>query len=310
MEIRPYMGLIMYTVRDDVGLAYSLQALGVPYLTKPASRTGLGEAVKKAANKAARIQVSGPTRLLIAEDTGSVRDILRRQLEKVGVEADFVDDGRQAWEALATQKYGILITDLHMPHIDGYELVKRIRERESDSTEHFPVILLTADVQLAQRDAYSRYGFDECLLKPVSLGQFRRLLIRWGLLSENTPLEQKTAAAAKTAAAPAISLEAVMTQMGALDESAIDMIRMFTDMTRPLIGQINTAFKNRNIYELKEAAHSLKGGARSACCNILGDLAAQLQDNADKSSSTEKLIQDINAEFERVCAEAKNLTAA
>jgi PleD family two-component response regulator len=83
---------------------------------------GLGEAVKSASSKASHINIEGPTRLLIAEDTISVQEILKRQLQKVGVEADFVENGRQALEALETGKYGILVTDLHMPGIDGYGL--------------------------------------------------------------------------------------------------------------------------------------------------------------------------------------------
>ncbi|MEZ5919407.1 MAG: response regulator [Alphaproteobacteria bacterium] len=158
MALRPGMGLIMYTVREDAGLSHSLRALGVTYLTKPASRIGLGEAVRDAASKSVHIAEDGPKRLLIAEDTDSVRDVLARQLEKTGVEADFVCDGKEALKALATGKYGILITDLHMPETDGYALVDAIRAREQKSGTHFPVIALTADVQMAQRETYMRYG--------------------------------------------------------------------------------------------------------------------------------------------------------
>ena len=186
MELRPFMGLMMYTVRDDVGLQHSLQSLGVRYIAKPASRIGLGEAVAEAAIKSSRIEISGPTRLLIAEDTASVRDLLKRQLTTLGADADFVENGREALAALATGKYGILFTDLHMPEMDGYALIEAIREQEKSGDRHLPAIVLTADVQMAQRQVYLGYGFDECLLKPVSLGHFRRLLIRWGLLNEKS----------------------------------------------------------------------------------------------------------------------------
>ncbi|HRQ60211.1 MAG TPA: response regulator, partial [Alphaproteobacteria bacterium] len=183
MKVRPNMGMVMYTVRDDVGLAHSLQALGATFLTKPASRAGLGEAVKNAASKVAGLSIDGPRRLLIAEDTQSVRDVLARQLEKVGMEADFAVDGREALEMLKSGKYGILFTDLHMPDIDGYQVVSTIRTEEKTSgSTRFPVIVLTADVQMAQRETYMSHGFDECLLKPVSLGQLSRLLVHWGLI--------------------------------------------------------------------------------------------------------------------------------
>lgn len=317
VKIRPNMGLVMYTVRDDVGLSHSLQALGVTYLTKPASRIGLGEAVRDAANKLERMEIEGPTKLLIAEDTESVRDILKRQLDKLGVDASFVENGKQALEALNTGQYGILITDLHMPEMDGYALVDHIRKKESlDGFTHFPVIVLTADVQMSQREAYMKQGFDECLLKPVSLGQFKRLLIRWGLLSEDaldedeeelqTPAEKSGRDDGKP---PAIDREAMIAQMGAFDDSTIEMLGMFIEMTKPQIDKIEAALAAHDHKDLKELGHSLKGAARSACCPVLGDLAAKLQDDAAAKQDVSALVAEIAEEFKRVEKEVGALKA-
>ena len=334
MEIRPFMGLIMYTVRDDIGLQHSLNALGVKYLTKPASRLGLGDAVKDAARKIVKVNIDGPTRLLIAEDTESVRDVLRRQLDKLGVAADFVENGAQAITALDSGQYGILFTDLHMPDMDGYDVIAEIRRMETERDAmgqpktHFPVVVLTADVQMAQRQTYLSHGFDECLLKPVSLGQFRRLLIRWGLLDdadiyhdpeethgdaqrEENKLQQDTQQKADNALPPAIDLEAMVAQMGAVDEGSIEMLHMFVDMTVPLIENIRKALDHDDFHALCEAAHSLKGGARSACCNVLGNIAAQLQDDArDRKENCGALVTQIEEEFERVRQTVKQLKAA
>ncbi len=307
MNIRPQMGLIMYTVRDDVGLQHSLQALGVTYLTKPASRAGLGEAIRNASIKSARINIEGPTRLLIAEDTPSVQEILKRQLQKVGVEADFVENGREALGALETGKYGILITDLHMPEIDGYSLVKTLRDREKGSKVHFPVIALTADVQMAQRDTYLRHGFDECLLKPVSMGQFKRLLIRWGLLHETQADDTLAPKTLPVSSASAVDKNAMREVMGAFDGNAIEMLHMFVEMTAPLIGRIRKAQENNDFHDLAEAAHSLKGAARSACCNILGDLAAHLQEDSEKKKPSPRTVEEIIQEFSRAEREIKTL---
>lgn len=317
MQIRPYMGLIMYTVRDDVGLQHSLQALGAKYLAKPASRAGLGEAVETAASKVKRMAIEGPSRLLIAEDTDSVRYVLGKQLEKLGVEHDFVENGRLALEALETGKYGLLITDLHMPEVDGYGVVENIRSQEDEDT-HFPVIVLTADVQMAQRDTYLSHGFDECLLKPVSMGQFRGLLIRWGLLGDEINEEQPPESTAVDVAAtektsglpPAVDVDAMKEQMGAFDEGAIEMLHMFVEMTVPLIEKIKAAKDAGDFHDLMEGAHSLKGAARSACCSVLGDLASELQDNSEQQKDSGDLVDKIEKEFERVGVEVKTLKPA
>jgi len=323
MDVRPSMGLLMYTVRDDYGLQHSLRAMGATYLTKPASRAGLGEAVKDAAKKDSTVQITGPRRLLIAEDTETVRDILRRQLSMFNVEADFVENGLLAYNTLKEGRHGILISDLHMPEMDGYGLIHKIREEEEEKGDgtHFPVIVLTADVQMAQRQSYLSEGFDECLLKPVSLGQLRQLLIRWGILKEDdairaieqsipkTPDDGLPALpAAKDGKPPAIDLKAMAEQMGAVNADTVEMIEMFADMTQELIDEIRAAFDAGDAHRLEEAGHSLKGSARSACCMVLGDIAAQLQDDAKHIEKCEHLVTGIEEEFKRVVAATKELS--
>lgn len=312
MERRPFMGLIMYTVRDDAGLQHTLQSLGVPYLPKPASRLGLGEAVKDAAAKMAGIEIDGPTRLLIAEDTASVRDVLQRQLKILGVEADFAEDGKSALDAIRSGAYGILFTDLHMPELDGYSVVNAIRADDEILGRHFPIIALTADVQMAQRQVYMSHGFDECLLKPVSLGHFRRLLIRWGLLKDEAMEEEPGggAAAPQDAGADrAIDRQAVIAQMGAFDDNTIEMLQMFVEMSEPLIRTIRTTHDARDSHALAEAAHSLKGAARSACANRLGNVAALLQDTAEANGETGMLVENAETEFAAVKQEVAALQA-
>lgn len=311
MNLRPSMGLIMYTVRDDIGLQHSLQSLGVTYLSKPASRLGLGTVVKDATRKQTRLSADGIVRLLIAEDNDTVREVLRRQLEKLDVAADFVTNGREALEALDKIDYSILFTDLHMPEIDGYDLVRTLREREDKlghNGEHLPIVVLTADVQMAQRQVYLAEGFDECLLKPVSLGQMRRLLMRWGLLPDKAPTAEPVAATIETQRQDtAVNLTMLMEQMGMDREGAVEILGMFVEMTAPLIDQIQKDNLERNFSSLGESAHSLKGAAKSACCQQLGDLASRLQDESGNHKSNDKLVARIVDEFHAVERAIKEL---
>jgi signal transduction histidine kinase/DNA-binding response OmpR family regulator len=336
MEVRPFMGMIMYTVRDDVGMQYALQGLGAAYLSKPASRLGLGNAVLDAAVHSVQIETDAPRRLLIAEDTESVRDVLQRQLDKIGIEADFVTNGKEAIEALDTGKYNILLTDLHMPEMDGYELVGEIRRREAEAqsmqkdsespnseSSRLPVIALTADVQMAKRQTYLSNGFDECMLKPASLNQFRQLLIRWGLLdssninkakdkkdneaTEEVEITVETGTKNKDKRPPAIDLGKVKEQMGDLDEDTIEMLNLFIEMTEPQLEKFKTAIDEKNHKNLYELAHSLKGASRSAGCTVLGNIASQIQENSAHEIDCDYLVNDVYKEFERAKEAIKEL---
>jgi len=313
MHVRPNMGMVMYTVRDDIGLSHSLRALGATFLTKPASRAGLGGAVRDVASQADQLDIDGPRRLLIAEDTEGVREVLSRQLAKLDIEYDFAFDGAAALEAYNTGEYGLLITDLHMPKVDGYEVVKTIRESEEGSDKHFPVIVLTADVQMAQRNAYLDHGFDECLLKPVSLGQFKQLLMRWGLADKAV---EEPASAPKIEMnsdiqdeAPAIDQAAMIEQMGDFGANEIKMLGMFIGMTQSVMDQIIEANRDGDLNALAEAAHSLKGAALSACAMILGEIAGEIQDAAEAQKDCSDNVEKLIVEYARVGDEIQSLQA-
>ncbi|TNE31958.1 MAG: response regulator [Alphaproteobacteria bacterium] len=310
-EIRPFTGIVIYTARDDAGLQHSARALGATYLGKPASRLGLGEAVRAAARNAAEYISQRPHRILVAEDNPSVRDVLERQFVHLGISADFAENGIDAMNKLSEQDYGLLLTDLHMPEMDGYTLVARLRAIEEDENrttldDRMPVIALTADVQLSRRQVYLSRGFDECLLKPISLGQMRRLLIRWGLLreQEDSAEEQEQNTPETTHDNSPIDAEAAKELLGGFDTAAItEMLGFFVEMTAPLVNSLEKAHQDQDLVRLEEDAHSLKGAAHSACCTALGQAAAKIETLLQKGENTS--LDDIcrvKDEFDRIKA--------
>lgn len=317
-KARPFMGLILYTVHDDYGIQQICKFLGGKYLPKPASRLGLGEAVKSAAIQTDRFDFDGPKRLIVCEDNKTVQDVVRRQLKNLGVEADFADNGQIGWDIIKKGEHGILITDLHMPEMDGYGLVKEIRNAEKETGHHMPIIAMTADVQLAHQQSYLKHGFDECLLKPVSLGQIKQLLVRWGVLSETeqetnaseTPVSAETQSSSESDQnTPIIDPQMVEDQIGTFDESALEMIQMFVDMTKGQMDDITQSYAKGDMKELYGIAHSLKGGARSACCPRLGDVAEQIQSDAHGGDVEQDLIDQAMQEFAAISIEIERLKA-
>ena len=302
----PFMGSLMYTAREDSGLKNSLQSLGIPYLGKPASRKGLGEAVQSVANKITHMtRDSVSSRVLIADDTASIRDLLARQISLLGIDADIVSDGLELLSALEEKEYGLVITDLHMPELDGYGVIEAIKQRGIT----IPVVVLTADIQLVDRDVYSKYGFEECLLKPVSLAHFKRLLMRWGILTVDDKEKSRNTVVVEQDDHDAIDLKALEQQLGTIDEMAIEMLSMFVEMTEPLISKLGDAGRQQDVLEIRELAHSLKGSARSAGAVKMGDIAYDLQELAENGQFNEDLIAQINDSFEDVKAHVNALTA-
>ncbi len=107
----------------------------------------------------------------------------------------------------------------------------------------------------------------------------------------------------------AIDLDLLRGQMGALDDSAAEMMEMFVEMTEGVIADLQQAHQGKEYNKCFEIAHSLKGAARSASCMRLGDFAAQIQERARAKENIDELVKQTAEEFGRVQKEVRLLRA-
>lgn len=112
--------------------------------------------------------------VLVAEDHPINRAVIERQLDLLGYIHTVVEDGQKAWDALSAARFDLLITDCHMPVLDGYALTQRIRRLEQESGEHLPIIALSASALPEEVDRCHRAGMDDFLAKPVQLEELQK----------------------------------------------------------------------------------------------------------------------------------------
>jgi PAS domain S-box-containing protein len=109
-------------------------------------------------------------RALIAEDMPTNRWLLQRQLERMGFSVLAVENGEDALDALTGGSYDLLVTDFHMPKMDGAELTRHVREREARrGGVRLPILGLTADVTGTSRELCRAAGMDGVVSKPVNM---------------------------------------------------------------------------------------------------------------------------------------------
>ncbi|MEN9352932.1 MAG: hypothetical protein RL318_257 [Fibrobacterota bacterium] len=125
----------------------------------------------------ARIEMSRPLNILLAEDNAVNRTVISRLLEKMGHSVASAENGRIALQMLPGNHFDLLLTDIQMPEMDGLELVRAIRQGMAGETwQDLPVLALTAAAMDGDREACLHEGMDGYLAKPVRKGELEDAL--------------------------------------------------------------------------------------------------------------------------------------
>ncbi|MBY6266354.1 response regulator, partial [Azospirillum sp. 412522] len=213
--------------------------------------------------------------ILVAEDHPTNQQVVLRQLRRLGYAAELAADGAQALAAWRGGRHRLVITDCHMPAMDGYELARRIRaEEEGDGRRRTPIVAMTANALSGEMERCLAAGMDDYLAKPVSLARLSQVLTRW--------LEARPVPAALPAPPPAMVEEALPVldldhvretfgdmDGGALDAGTLDMMDFFVETTRPTLERACQALGSGDREEARAAAHSAAGAARTAGARAL-----------------------------------------
>ncbi|MBL4720430.1 MAG: response regulator, partial [Alphaproteobacteria bacterium] len=117
--------------------------------------------------------------LLLAEDNPMNRAVITRQLRLFGYEVEEALDGQMALEMFPKRNYAMLITDCHMPNLDGYDLARSVRKLEQNSRRRTPIIAVTANALQDEAENCRAAGMDDYLTKPLMLDTLRDVLAKW-----------------------------------------------------------------------------------------------------------------------------------
>lgn len=117
-------------------------------------------------------------RILIAEDEPVARAVLELLFKRSNYAIDFAEDGRQAVEMWATGSYALVLMDIQMPRVDGFEAARSIRELEQERGGHTPIVAMTAHSRKEDEERCIAAGMDAHISKPIDFSQCLQVIGR------------------------------------------------------------------------------------------------------------------------------------
>ena len=204
-------------------------------------------------------------RVLVADDHPVNRALLTRQLAILGIDPEVVDDGEKALRAWQGQEFALLLTDCHMPVMDGYTLARTLRAAGDEA----PIIGVTADTSEEASQQMLEAGMNDMLFKPYSLETLRQTLVRWlpavSQLSESAPPP------------PTQALGLSWLSLFGDEAVARSMASEYLEANRQDGEDMMLALARQDTQALVETAHRIKGAARMVGQSALATEAARLE---------------------------------
>jgi signal transduction histidine kinase/CheY-like chemotaxis protein len=277
------------------------------YLTKPVDQRDLlaaigralaGKHAPRAPMPAAMLPTDLPARrlhLLLAEDNAVNQRLAASILERRGHKVAIAANGREAVAATERQLFDVVLMDVQMPVMGGFEATAAIRERERASGTHLPIIAITAHVMKGDRERCLEAGMDEYITKPLDSRRLCHLVEQMAGIP--------SVADAVSDPPPGLPDE-VLARVGGDRELLAEISRLFVDDAPGHLDRIRTALDCSDAEALRRAAHALKGAAANFNATALVAAARQMEDigRTAQFDDDEIVWRTLTAETDRLVA--------
>ena len=288
--------LMLSSAEDQIGAARCGELGIATCLTKPIKESELLEALfealgaalpsREAADSVPLGTTSRPLRILVVEDNPVNRRVVESVLDERGHKPVLAGNGREGVAALEREAFDVVLMDIQMPEMDGFEATAAIRAREALSGGHVPILAMTAHALQGDRERCLAAGMDGYLAKPIHFGELIELV-------------ESSAAPARLGPGAGLAAAGLAGNDGLLKR----LTRLFIADSKRLHAEIRDAIARRDGPALKQAAHSLRGSAGYFTAHRTLELAQRLEnlgESGDLSPLANQLCQDLAEELARV----------
>ena len=278
--------IMMLSSSGDFGEQARCTALGIArYLTKPVYAADLLAAIERtlgaqpSATTAPGAPVAAGTlamspegqrvRILLVEDNPVNQRVASGLLTRRGHDVTVAQDGRDALARLEHDTFDVVLMDLQMPVMGGFEATAAIRLGERHTHRHVRIVAMTAHAMSGDRERCLAAGMDGYLSKPIDPATLFAVVER---RDEGSSQAETPGAAPTTFDEPGLRR-----RLSGDDELMAEVIRMFLHDVPVRLEAIRTAVTGGNAGALRQAAHALRGAAATMSAGALADAASSLE---------------------------------
>jgi CheY-like chemotaxis protein len=269
-----------------------------------------------------------PRRVLLVEDNAINRRVALGLLRSRGHQAVVAENGREAVDTLAEQEFDVVLMDMQMPILDGYEATTEIRRREHQTGGHIPIVAMTAEALKGDRERCLAVGMDDYVSKPITPAEMYRAIERFPALClpAEATIHDSKASDEPCAAEQPVSTDAppsrdVNPQAAGGELPAADwnvakallgdspaVLSEFSELVKAqaptLIAELHRAIETRDSRLLRRSAHTLKGSVKYFGAEPLAQAALALETlgRTESFDNAAGLLATLEQELARVLA--------
>ncbi|HEY0029766.1 MAG TPA: PAS domain S-box protein [Bacteroidia bacterium] len=240
-------------------------------------------------------------KVLVVEDIALNQLLMKTLLDDFGFERDIAGNGKIAIEKLQTKSYDIILMDLQMPEMNGFEATEYIRTKMNSK---IPIIALTADVTTVDLAKCKSVGMNDYIAKPVDERLLYSKIV--GLVQKPTSkkLADKDKAVIEANTAKCTNLEYLNKRTKSNPELMMEMISLYLEQTPPLIKVMKEGLQEKNWKALHAAVHKMIPSFSIVGINIkYENIAKNIQEYSGTETQTDQL-PALVAQIENICTQA------
>jgi CheY-like chemotaxis protein/HPt (histidine-containing phosphotransfer) domain-containing protein len=258
-------------------------------------------AADEASPAAEEIQFQG--RVLLAEDGEDNRDLIASHLYRAGLEVGIASTGRLAVEAAMNNHFDLILMDMQMPELDGYEATGALRAAGLT----LPIIAVTANAMAEDRIRCLQAGCTDYLAKPISRSELMQALRRFLPGSQPAPGPQKTTAtplvattATIASSVPQSAPPAATTKSEPADDAMARLLIRFVSKLPERVARIESLARENDLENLRQAVHQLRGAAGGYGFPQVTELAGRTENSIRDGDPVEMIKKEVDLLVELV----------